>query len=71
MSTDPRLARADALYSEDERQVLRKSHQNPELIELIDKFLGAPNSDVAHKYLHTHYAPRPFYAQKEFGECDD
>ncbi|MBP6137548.1 MAG: 2Fe-2S iron-sulfur cluster binding domain-containing protein [Clostridiaceae bacterium] len=71
MSTDPRLARANALYSEDERQVLRKSHQNPELIELIEKFLGAPNSDVAHKYLHTHYAPRPFYEQKAFGKCDD
>jgi iron only hydrogenase large subunit-like protein len=55
----------NALYSEDERQVLRKSHQNPELIALNRDFLGHPNSDIAHKYLHTHYRPRPFYSQKE------
>ncbi len=71
MTVDPRPARANALYSEDERQVLRKSHQNPELIELIDKFLGAPNSEVAHKYLHTHYHKRPFYVQKAVGECEE
>lgn len=65
MLVDPREARMNALYSEDERQVLRKSHQNPELIALNRDFLGQPNSEIAHKYLHTHYRPRPFYNQKE------
>lgn len=69
MVADPRLARAKALYSEDERQVIRKSHQNPELIQLIDHFLGAPNSEVAHKYLHTHYHPRSYYDQMTMEEC--
>lgn len=69
MVADPRLARAKALYSEDERQVIRKSHQNPELIQLIDHFLGTPNSEVAHKYLHTHYHPRTSYDQMTMEEC--
>lgn len=69
MVADPRLARARALYSEDERQVIRKSHHNPELIQLIERFLGHPNSEVAHKYLHTHYHPRTHYDQKTLEEC--
>ena len=50
--------RAQALYSEDERQTVRQSHNNPQIIELYDKFLGAPNSHKAHKLLHTTYAAR-------------
>ena len=50
--------RAQALYSEDERQVLRQSHNNPQIIELYDKFLGEPNSHKAHELLHTTYAAR-------------
>lgn len=69
MDADPRLARANALYSEDERQVIRKSHQNPELVQLIERFLGKPNSEVAHKYLHTHYYPRSYYDQMTLEEC--
>ena len=53
--------RANALYSEDERQELRQSHNNPQIIELYDKFLGEPNSEIAHHLLHTTYAERkPF-----------
>ena len=69
MTADPRPARAKALYSEDERQVIRKSHQNPELVRLVEQFLGHPNSEVAHKYLHTHYHPHSFYDQKTTEEC--
>ncbi|MGI6157913.1 MAG: NADH-dependent [FeFe] hydrogenase, group A6 [Saccharofermentanales bacterium] len=69
MTTDPRPARMNALYSEDERQVIRKSHQNPELIELNKRFLGHPNSEVAHKYLHTTFHYRPVYQQKTKEEC--
>jgi NADP-reducing hydrogenase subunit HndD len=50
--------RANALYSEDERQVIRQSHNNPQIIELYDKFLGEPNSHKAHELLHTSYAAR-------------
>ena len=50
--------RAKALYSEDERQVIRQSHNNPQIKELYAKFLGEPNSHKAHELLHTTYAPR-------------
>ena len=50
--------RAQALYSEDERQTLRQSHNNPQIIELYEKYLGEPNSHKAHELLHTTYAAR-------------
>ena len=53
--------RAAALYSEDERQVVRQSHNNPQIIELYEKYLGEPNSHKAHELLHTSYAARPKY----------
>ncbi|MBR4335416.1 MAG: iron hydrogenase small subunit, partial [Clostridia bacterium] len=49
--------RASALYSEDERQTLRQSHNNPQIKALYDEFLGEPNSHKAHELLHTHYNP--------------
>ncbi|MBR6400184.1 MAG: [Firmicutes bacterium] len=50
--------RAKALYSEDERQVIRQSHNNPQIIKLYEDFLGEPNSHKAHELLHTTYAAR-------------
>ena len=50
--------RAKALYSEDERQVLRQSHNNPQIKALYDEFLEKPNSHKAHELLHTTYARR-------------
>ena len=47
--------RANALYSEDERQVVRQSHNNTQIQELYAKFLGEPNSHLAHELLHTTY----------------
>ncbi len=47
--------RANALYSEDERQVIRQSHNNPQIQALYKEFLGEPNSHLAHELLHTHY----------------
>ena len=53
--------RANALYSEDERQALRQSHNNPQIKALYDEFLGKPNSHLAHELLHTSYAAKvPF-----------
>ena len=50
--------RAQALYSEDERQTVRQSHNNPQIVELYEKFLGEPNSHLSHELLHTSYAAR-------------
>ena len=50
--------RAKALYAEDERQTIRQSHNNPQIKELYDKYLGEPNSHKAHELLHTSYAAR-------------
>ena len=50
--------RANALYSEDERQVIRQSHNNPQIKQLYDQFLGKPNSHKAHELLHTTYQAR-------------
>ena len=47
--------RANALYTEDERQVIRQSHNNPQIQALYKEFLGAPNSHKAHELLHTSY----------------
>lgn len=48
-------ARASALYEEDRNKSMRKSHENPYIKVLYDEFLGEPNSEIAHKLLHTHY----------------
>ena len=58
---DVRLKRLRGLYSEDESKVLRKSHENPYITSLYDEFLGAPNSHMAHKLLHTHYVKRGMF----------
>ncbi len=50
--------RMNALYSEDANKVIRKSHENPEIIKLYDKFLGKPNGEKSHHLLHTHYINR-------------
>lgn len=47
--------RAAAIYSEDERQTLRQSHNNPQIQKLYEDFLGEPNSHKAHELLHTRY----------------
>ncbi|MFP4664287.1 MAG: NADH-dependent [FeFe] hydrogenase, group A6 [Bacteroidales bacterium] len=47
--------RAEAIYREDEGKILRKSHENPEIIKLYEDFLGKPMSDKAHHLLHTNY----------------
>lgn len=50
--------RAAALYKEDEMRPERMSHNNPQIKELYDNFLGKPNSHKAHELLHTTYAAR-------------
>ena len=59
--TDVRAVRAKALYSEDEAKTLRKSHENPEIKQIYEEFLGKPNSHKAHMLLHTTYEQRDIY----------
>lgn len=52
-----RKQRADALYTEDVKDVkFRKSHENPDIKKLYDEYLEAPNSHKAHELLHTSYS---------------
>ncbi len=62
---DPRACRANALYSEDERQVIRKSHDNPEVKMLYEEYLKEPNGHLSHELLHTHYHKREVYCPQE------
>jgi len=48
-------ARSAAIYAEDKKKPLRKSHENPFIIKLYEEFLGSPNSEKAHHLLHTEY----------------
>ncbi|WP_347838306.1 NADH-dependent [FeFe] hydrogenase, group A6 [uncultured Draconibacterium sp.] len=50
--------RQKAIYQEDKNKTIRKSHENPYIIELYEKFLGEPMSDKAHHLLHTKYFDR-------------
>ena len=60
-SMEIRKNRMKAIYSEDEHMVLRKSHENPDVIGIYKEFLGKPNSHVSHELLHTHYVERESY----------
>uniref|UniRef100_A0A7V4KEK6 4Fe-4S dicluster domain-containing protein n=1 Tax=Fervidobacterium pennivorans TaxID=93466 RepID=A0A7V4KEK6_FERPE len=59
-SLDPDILkkRAQAIYTIDELSVLRRSHENPDIIKLYEEFLEKPNSHIAHHLLHTHYTDR-------------
>lgn len=48
-------ARQRAIYEEDANKPIRKSHENPAIIELYKEFLGKPLSEKSHHLLHTHY----------------
>ncbi|MBO5743036.1 MAG: iron hydrogenase small subunit, partial [Clostridia bacterium] len=55
---DVKAERAKALYTEDERATLRKSHENPVIQKLYADFLGEPCGHKSHELLHTHYTDR-------------
>ncbi len=50
--------RQEALYKEDEKKVIRKSHENPQIIKLYEEYIGKPYNEKAHHLLHTNYTPR-------------
>lgn len=51
--------RAKALYAEDKIMAKRKSHENQQIKDLYDNFLGKPGGHVSHELLHTHYSVKP------------
>jgi len=58
-SEEIRTKRAQAIYAEDESLTLRKSHENPHVKLLYEKFLTeGPCSEKSHHLLHTHYTKR-------------
>lgn len=58
---DVRKLRADALYTIDERSIVRKSHENPVMKKLYKDFLEKPGSEMAERLLHTTYTKREKY----------
>jgi len=53
-----RTLRLEAIYREDEGKLLRKSHENEDIMLLYRDFLGAPLGHKSHELLHTVYTPR-------------
>lgn len=56
--TDVAKLRADALYANDAKKPLRKSHENPMIKQVYAEFFGKPGSETAHHVLHTSYVAR-------------
>ncbi|MGI6090800.1 MAG: NADH-dependent [FeFe] hydrogenase, group A6 [Saccharofermentanales bacterium] len=54
-----RIERIKAIYLEDEKMALRKSHDNPEVKVLYEEFLHEPLGHKSHELLHTHYKVKP------------
>ncbi len=51
-------ARMKALYDIDDKETIKVSHKNPEIIELYKNFLEKPLGHKSHKLLHTKYVKR-------------
>ena len=51
-------SRMNSLYEIDERETLKVSHKNPEIIELYENFLIKPLGHKSHELLHTSYQKR-------------
>lgn len=64
-----RARRGLALYEEDKSLPVRKSHHNPEVTRIYERFLGEPNSPLAQKLLHTHYFERSIYTGQVIKEA--
>lgn len=47
--------RAEALYSIDRRNTIRRSHENPEIQRIYREFFGRPLGEKSHELLHTSY----------------
>ncbi len=57
-NSDVVKARWKAIYEEDSKKPIRKSHENPDIIKLYEEYLGKPLGEKSHHLLHTHYFDR-------------
>ncbi|MBX7043907.1 MAG: [FeFe] hydrogenase, group A [Ignavibacteria bacterium] len=58
-SEEIRKLRAKAIYEEEASLPVRKSHENPRIKYIYEKFLSdGPCGKLSHKLLHTHYVKR-------------
>jgi len=53
-----RNLRIKAIYQEDEGKKVRKSHENPEIIQIYNEYLKEPLGEKSHHLLHTKYVKR-------------
>ncbi|ROL56414.1 hydrogenase [Bacteroidetes/Chlorobi group bacterium Naka2016] len=61
-SPEIRKKRIEAIYKEDAELPIRKSHENPHIKYIYEKFLvDGPCGHISHKLLHTHYTKRGKY----------
>jgi NADH-quinone oxidoreductase subunit G/[NiFe] hydrogenase diaphorase moiety small subunit len=61
-STTIRQARAKAIYAEDSSYRVRKSHENPAVVRVYERFLtGGPCGHKSHELLHSYYTARGKY----------
>jgi iron only hydrogenase large subunit-like protein len=51
-------ARMQSIYDIDEKETIKVSHKNPEVIELYENYLGDPLGHKSHHLLHTKYNER-------------
>ncbi len=58
---DLKARRAEALYTADRNNAVRKSHENEAIKALYTEYLGKPGSHKAHDILHTTYVARKKY----------
>lgn len=58
---DLKARRAEALYTADRNNAVRKSHENEAIKTLYTEYLGQPGSHKAHDILHTTYVARKKY----------
>ncbi|WP_321296708.1 NADH-dependent [FeFe] hydrogenase, group A6 [Marinifilum fragile] len=61
VDNEVRLKRMQAIYNEDSDLAIRKSHENPEIVQIYKDFLEEPLSHKSHKLLHTTYVKREQY----------
>ena len=52
------INRMKKVYSIDKNKVIRKSHENPNIIKIYNEYLGEPGSHKAEELLHTKYFKR-------------
>ena len=65
---DTKKKRINGLYEEDENMTLRYSYVNPEIVSIYNDFLNVPNSELAHKLLHTYYEDKSYLLRGDSNE---